>query len=395
MLMAFFRKKEVRKHADGEIHLEKIKKDDDTPKRWTKVHQLLHDNRGLRYFFASIGIILAVGFGLLAMLASYEDPVIYDLPIVTKKKPEAKFYSPLTGEEVADEASTKRATTAIIIENSPDARPQSGLKDAGVVYEAVAEGGITRFLSIYQQSQPELIGPVRSLRPYYVDWLAPYDASVAHVGGSYNALQEIRNGQYKDIDQFFNADTYWRAKDRDAPHNVYTNFEKLNSLNAAKGYTESKFTGFTRTPLTTEKKGKKEKATAPAVTPASAIQVNISGDLYNSSYTYDATNKVYNRSQAGEPHTDREKGQITPKVIIVIKVPTQLGFEDGYREQMQTSGTGEGYIFQNGTVQQMTWQKADKKSQLKFLDSENKEISLARGQTWITAIATDKGVAWQ
>src|SRR5690606_9454884 len=93
-------------------------------------------------------------------------------PVATtlEPKPEPiKYYSPLTGELVANESDQTAPVTAVMIENSPDARPQSGLKDAGVVYEAIAEGGITRFLAIYQNKKPELIGPVRSLRMYYVD----------------------------------------------------------------------------------------------------------------------------------------------------------------------------------------------------------------------------------
>lgn len=363
---------------------------------WTWLHQILHDNRGVRYFVAAVTIIIATGMGLLALLATYKDPVIYDIPFVTVKKPEPKkYYSPLTGSEVADEAATKRAVTAIMIENSPDARPQSGLKNSGVVFEAIAEGGITRFLAIYQQEQPNLIGPVRSVRPYYIDWVAPFNASIAHVGGSYNALQEVRNGQYRDIDQFFNSGTYWRAKDRYAPHNVYTNFERLNALNAEKGYTTSEFTGFKRaSDIPVEKKGgKKEKK--PSLPSAKSLQVNISGPLYNSSYTYDENTKLYTRSQAGEAHTDREEGQISPRVVIVMKVPTKIGFEDGYREQMTTIGSGETYIFQNGTVQQGTWQKTDRKAQIRFLDGSQKDIALEAGQTWITAVAPEKGVAWQ
>ncbi len=359
------------------------------PGRWSWLHQILHDNRGVRYFVVAVALIVATGLGLLAMLAQYKDPIIYDIPFVVKK-PVPKFYSPLTGVEVADENTTKRTVTAIMIENSPDARPQSGLKQGGVIYEAIAEGGITRFLVLYQESQPGLIGPVRSLRPYYIDWLAPYNASVAHIGGSYNALQEIRNGNYRDIDQFFNASTYWRAADRYAPHNVYTNFERLNALNAAKGYTSSEFTGLRRVDSTPKKN-----ATQAKLATANNIQVTISGQSYNSSYSYVPETKLYNRSQAGAPHIDREDGQISPRVVIVIKVPTSRGFEDGYREQMQTIGEGEGYIFQNGTVEVVKWQKPDKKTELKFISSAGKTVPLERGQTWITAIPTDKGVAWQ
>lgn len=394
MMLMLVGKKQTRHHFDGELHIDEASTIVTKPKRWTKIHQLLHDDRGLRYFFACIAIIIAVGVGLLVMLGQYQDPEVATPGNFIRKKLAEKYYSPLTGNELPDETATKRAVTGIMIENSPDARPQSGIKDSGVVFEAIAEGGITRFLVIYQEQQPALIGPVRSVRPYYVDWIAAFDASVAHIGGSYNALQEVRNGQYRDIDQFFNSGAYWRAKDRYAPHNVYTSFERLNALNAAKGYNESKFTGFSRVPVETKKVTAKSKTTvAPEV--ANQIQVNISGPLYNSTYSYDAASKLYNRSQAGKPHTDREGGQIAPRVVIVMKVPTKIGFEDGYREQMTTIGSGEVHIFQNGTHVQGTWKKDAKKSQIKFVDAKGKEILLERGQTWLTAIGTDRSVAWQ
>lgn len=405
-VLMFLRKKQTRQHADGELHLGSADADkfafasQSQKLPWFKrVHQFLSKKKGLGYFCIALLLIVTTGVGLLIMLAQYKEPKIPIITTIVKKKvPEPKkFYSPLTGNEVADEAATKRAVTAIMLENSPDARPQSGLKDSGVVYEAIAEGGITRFLAIYQEQQPGLIGPVRSVRPYYIDWAAPYDASIAHIGGSYNALQEVRNGQYRDIDQFFNAGAYYRASDRYAPHNVYTTFERLNALNAAKGYTTSTFTGFVRAeiPNKTTPKPKVKTPVPPALATANTIQVNISSGLYNSSYTYDGTNKFYVRNQAGGAHTDREAGQITPKVVIVIKVPTVLGFEDGYREQMQTIGSGEGYVFQNGTVQGVSWNKADKKTQLRFLDAAGKDVPLERGQTWITAIGTDRTVTWQ
>jgi hypothetical protein len=278
-------------------------------------------------------------------------------------KPAPKYYSPLTGNEVKDQAATTQAATAIMIENSPDARPQSGLKDSGVVFEAIAEGGITRFLVVYQQEKPALVGPVRSVRMYYVDWLAAFNASVAHVGGSAAALAEVRNGQYRDIDQFFNPNTYWRANDRYAPHNVYTNFERIDALNNQKGFTSSQFTGFTR------------KDSAKAETPAAnSISVTMSG----------------------APHLDREAGQITPRVVVVMEVPQQRVMEDGYREQLNTIGSGKATIFQDGTVSQVTWTKKSRAEQITFTDAEGKDVPLARGQTWISAVpAGIGGVSWQ
>ena len=364
------------------------------PKHWAKIHELLRDNRGLRYFFIALILIIATGVGLLIML--HRAPTYPPGSSSYHIKPKPKlYYSPLTGNQVENSAATKQAVTAIMIENSPDSRPQSGLKQSGVVFEAIAEGGITRFLALYQQEKPQLIGPVRSLRPYYVSWLSPFNASVAHVGGSYKALQTVRNGKYRDIDQFFNPQAYWRATDRWAPHNVYTNFAKLDALNKSKGYKTSKFTGFVRQ---THDKRKlialaKDRAKNP-LAKANSVNINISSADYNVRYSYDAVHKFYLRFEGGAAHTDREKGQITPRVVIAIKVPTKLAWEDGYREQMTTTGIGQAYIFQNGTVRKATWRKPSQLAQLRFLDANNKDIPLVAGQTWITATPTNQSVTW-
>lgn len=349
---------------------------------WVKAH------KKLAIILAAVLLTLIASGVTLAILLSQPKPEPEPEPkpaVVAEPEPEPViYYSPLTGNEVKSEAVSKQAVTAIMIENSPDARPQSGLKNSGVVFEAVAEGGITRFLVLYQEQKPKLVGPVRSLRMYYVDWLAPFNASVAHVGGSAAALREIRNGKYRDIDQFFNAGSYWRATDRYAPHNVYTNFERLDALNKAKGYKTSKFVGFNR------------KDSQPAKKPtASSVTVNISSYLYNSSYTYDAKSNVYKRSQGGAAHIDREDGQIAPSVVIVLRVNERAVFEDGWREQIDTIGSGKAYIFQDGTAQEVTWEKDSRNEQLHFTDKAGEDVALTRGQTWITAIPATGSVSWQ
>lgn len=344
---------------------------------WIKQH------RTLTIIIAGVIIVSVVAGIVFFFLQKSDNPLSY--AVAPKQLPKPVYYSPLTGEKVKDEAATKQAVTAIMLENSPDARPQSGIKQAGIVYEAIAEGGITRFLTLHQQDKPQMIGPVRSLRMYYVDWLAPYQASVSHVGGSAAALAEIRNGKYRDIDQFFNGAYYWRAADRYAPHNVYTSFEKLDELNKAKGYTESTFDGFPR------KDGK------PAEQPtASNITINFSSNWYNTTYRYDAESNQYNRFLAGEPHIDREDGAITPKVVIAMKVNETRVMEDGYRESIQTIGSGQAIIFQNGTAQEVTWKKPDRFTRISFTDTEGKEVSLVRGQTWIAAVPNGHGgVSWE
>jgi len=303
----------------------------------------------------------------------------------TKEVTPVKYYSPLTGVQVTSKVISEQAVTGIMIENSPEARPQSGLKDSGVVFEAIAEGGITRFLVLYQTEKPQMIGPVRSVRLYDLDWLAAFNSSLCHVGGSAAALTEVRNGNYRDLDQFFNSNTYWRSTDRYAPHNVYTNFANIDALNTAKGYMTSTFTGFTHTDG------------APVATPDAAnIDVTISSALFNSYYVYNKEANNYARYQAGKAHLDRESGQITPSVVIALKVNEVTIMEDGYRQSIETIGEGSAVIFQNGTTINATWHKTSKTSQMTFTDTDGKDIPLVRGQTWITAIPNDGGdVTWK
>jgi len=356
-------------------------------KFWPHVRQWVRTHHTLSYAIG--GVLLIVASASAAFFVLYQKPVKVTPAVVTIiKKAEPvpiKYYSPLTGNLVADEATTKQAVTAVMIENSPDARPQSGLKNSGVVFEAIAEGGITRFLVLYQQEKPQLIGPVRSIRLYDVEWVAAFNASIAHVGGSAGGLAEVRNGSYRDIDQFFNAGSYWRASDRYSPHNVYTSFAKLDALNTAKGYTSSTFTGFTRID------GKASDAPT-----ATQIDIKISSALYNTTYAYDKTTNTYLRSQAGAPHVDREQGQITPSVVVAMKVDESTVMQDGNREAITTIGSGGATIFQNGTAQDVTWHKTSNTSQVTYTDAAGKDVPLVRGQTWIVAVPNGAGsISWQ
>lgn len=332
------------------------------------------------------GAMLIVPAGIIAYaLVAQPLPPLDSTPIAVKPRPVQKYYSPLDGTQVDSVAATTAPVTAIMIENSPDARPQSGLKESQVVYEAIAEGGITRFLCLYQQAKPQIIGPVRSLRMYYLDWAAPYQASIVHVGGSLYSLRDVQNGQYRNIDIENHNGASWRARDRAAPHNVYTKFESLDTLNANLGYTKSEFTSFVRADSRVADNKN-----------ATSIDVAISSATYNSHYDYDPVLNTYRRSQGGEPHTDREQGQITPSVIVVLQVTMSLVMEDGWRQDITSTGNGQAYVFQNGTVLSANWSKADRLSPLKITDQNGIDLALNRGQTWITAAPTSAGGAtWQ
>jgi hypothetical protein len=307
-------------------------------------------------------------------------PVVAQKPIqpavVTPPAP-TTVPSKLSGLEVAPDVNN-RPVTAIMIENSPDARPQSGLKDASVVFEAIAEGGITRFNAIFQDTQPDYIGPVRSVRPYYIDWFWPFDASIAHVGGAPQGLADIKSLGIKDLDQFANSGAYQRVSTRYAPHNVYTSIAQLNALEAAKGFTTANFTGF------------------PAKTPtASKIDIAISSFYYNDHYDYDPAANTYNRSEGGAPHVDeRSKSQLSPKVVVAVVMDRGIA-SDGQHTEYQTTGSGKIFVFQDGTETEGTWSKADRKSQWKFTDQAGKELPFNPGQTWLTMVDAPGDVTYK
>lgn len=330
-------------------------------------------------------ILIAVGIFLVAATSAALRVFIKDPPLPTQTyiapppEPEPKpttAPSPLTGVEVAIPL-TKLPVTAVMIENSPDARPQSGLYEAGVVFEAIAEGGITRFMALFQESKPAYIGPVRSVRPYYLDFLVPFDAPVAHAGGSAQALAEIRAQGLKDLDRAHNPNYYQRVSSRYAPHNLYTSRAQLLQLHKAKGYTSSTFDGFER---------KKE---APAKKPtATKIDFDISSFLYNTHYDYVKKTNSYLRSMAGKPHTDEKSGkQINPKVIIAIETAYS---KNGIYSVYKTTGSGKITVFQDGAATPGTWSKKGRSSPYVFKDSKGKPLALNPGQTWITMITAGK-----
>jgi hypothetical protein len=293
-----------------------------------------------------------------------------------------------------------------MIENSLDARPQSGLDQAGVVFEAIAEAGITRFLALYQDTQPNYLGPVRSARPYYVRWCLSFDCDYGHVGGSPQALQNIIDWKVKDLNQFYNGGSYYRITSRYAPHNVYTSLSTLSKLEKSKGgrFTSSSFTGFVRkaeqaykAPAATSNTSSAQTPTDPR-TPAKTIDMAISGYYYNTHYTYNAAANNYKRSEGGKPHMELLKSgkqvQITPKVVIAMVM--EYGLEaDDYHSSYNAVGSGKAYIFQDGTVVTGTWKKASRTAPLSFVDSNGKALALNAGQTWITALSATNQVTYK
>lgn len=307
----------------------------------------------------------------------------------------------LSGLQV-DPSVNERPVTGVMIENSQEARPQSGLDQAGVVFEAIAEGGVTRFLALYQDTQPDYLGPVRSARPYYVQWCMGFDCAYAHAGGSPEALANIRAWGTKDLND--TRGIFWRVDSRYAPHNLYTSIAKLSELEASRGYGKPTFTGFVRKkeqpykkPVTTPASQPQPKVPQDSRTSASAINLNISSGIFNARFDYDASTNSYKRNQGGAPHmvvnSAGAQTQISAKVVVAIV--TSYGVAADKHSQYGVIGSGQAVIFQDGTVSEATWSKADTTAPLKFTDAAGKDIALNPGQTWVTALSGIDRLSYQ
>lgn len=331
---------------------------------------------------SAIIAVLAIGGGLaFALTRKHQENSLYS--VGSSHKPNSKYVpSKLTGLPV-DPSVNKKPVTGVMIENSLDARPQSGLRDAGVVFEAIAEGGITRFLALYLDKSPKNVGPIRSARPYYLQWALGFDAPLAHVGGSPEALNSIRAWHVKDLDEFANSGYYHRVTSRYAPHNMYTSLAQLHKLEKVKGYKNSTFPSFARKDESPSKH--------PSVT---SIDFNYSGYYYNVHYAYNPKTNSYRRFEGGAAHKDANSNkQISPKVVIALVMPYHIE-SDGYHSYYNTLGKGPMYVFQDGRVIKGNWRKNTKAGQFRFTDSHGKPIKLDAGQTWIGALGSRANLSY-
>lgn len=277
-----------------------------------------------------------------------------------------KYYSQLTGLEASREDS-ERPILGVMIENHPEARPQTGLDAAGTVFETVAEGGITRYLVLYQEGAPREVGPVRSVRHYYLDWAMGLDASLAHVGGAADALSLIDQRNAQSLSQFKYTEPYRRDSGREAPHNMYASIEKLQSLQQDLGHKTADFKPFERS----------DDAAAQEPT-AKSIKIGFSFVDYAVEFRYQPETNTYARFLAGKPDIDAAtKKQITVKNVVVVTMPTS---------SINAIGRGEAVVFKDGTAQKIRWMQSSYRERIQFQDLDGNEVKLNRGDLWVAVL---------
>jgi hypothetical protein len=274
---------------------------------------------------------------------------------------------------------------AIMIDDHIGARPQSGFNAASVVYQAPAEGGIPRYMLIFQDTVPTAVGPIRSARQYYIEWAAGWDAMYVHFGGSPQALATLRaegSGQL-----VWNADGFrwspqymWRNLDRPAPHNVYTDGTHLLALarriGAANGPIDPTWE-FQANPDPARPLGNVIKV----VYPYEAI-----------TFRYDPIRDAYLRYINGskKPEIDAADGQVVaPANVVVIRMhfgPLTAN-DPHHRLEAADVGHGDAWISTGGRTIHGTWRKAAAGAPLLFFDGHGKPVTLSPGQTFVEVLA--------
>ncbi len=290
---------------------------------------------------------------------------------------------PLDGTKV--EQSDVKHPIAIMVENHTQARPQAGLDKASIVYEAVAEGGITRFMAIFGCSSADKVGPVRSARTYFVDWAREYNAFYAHAGGAQNALTKIVEDGILDLNH--NATAFWRQKDgRALEHTLYTSIPHLYQYAQARGYSEKADDTLRQWQF------KKEDEASMRPAEEKIYEVNFSSALYNTQWKYDPATNSYLRLLAGQPHKDEISGEQLKAKNVVIATYSRRAVQSAGKTvyDFTVTGSGEAKILRDGVVITGTWKREGKERTL-FYDSNGREVQFNPGQTWIQVINPDGG----
>ncbi len=358
-----------------------------------KIKKTKSKKKKIIFIILSVTIIISLAIATYLLLFKSEPKEKKKSP--SKKEEPVKVEKKLT---IVDESSNKRPI-AVMIDNNVGNSLHAGLQDSYINYEIIVEGGLTRIMAIFKDKDVSLIGPVRSSRHYFLDYALESDCIYTHYGWSTYAENDIKTLSVNNINGLYDDAPFWRDKYIAAPHNVFTTTKKIYSSATSKNYSTTtddwKLLNYsteeidlsapigTKT-ITNEETGKKEKVPVQNEELITANNVTIPYSYYQTrGYTYDATRKVYLRTMNNKPHTDKTtKEQLYYKNIIIEKVSnSQL---DSYgRQDLKTTGSGEGYYITNGYALPITWSKETRKSKTKYTYSNGQEIKINDGNTFV------------
>jgi hypothetical protein len=303
--------------------------------------------------------------------------------VAPSPSPAPAFEHPLTGVVFTGQQDWRsRPALAIKVENLPSARPQSGLDAADVVYEELAEGGITRFIAVFQSHGAEKVGPVRSARRVDPDVLAQFGGLFAYAGGVPPVIDAVR-ATPGITDVSFNRETaaYWRAPDRKAPHNLYTS---TNSLWRGRRATPPVPLFAFAEPLGPPGQG--ASSATFSFSPSETMR-----------YAYDPTARTYARFNGVSPHLLESGVQIAPVnvvfQIVSVGASSTVDVNGQNSPESRVLGDGEALVLSGGQVHRGRWVRSSIGAPTQFLDAAGNPIPLERGQTWVELIPAGRAIA--
>jgi len=327
-----------------------------------------------------IGIILVGGiiFGVMHLL--HHDDILEGY---TNKKEGKKEEEPIVPQVQIVDVNSKSRPYAVMINNLGTARPyHSGLQDAYLVYEIVVEGGITRYLALFKDKTPEVVGSVRSARHYYLDYAMENDAYYVHWGWSPQAQSDISTLKINNLNGLtYGSPYFFRQKlPVSSEHTGFVNLKEMANLVAKKKYrTETDkdlLLNYSATNIDVESHEDKKDALNVDIKYSSGFTTN---------YVYDSTANVYKQYVNNKEHKDYiTKEQYTVKNIIVYQVNSNtIAGDNKGRQDLNNVGKGEGYFITAGVAIPITWEKKARDSQTIYRYQDGTEITVNDGNTWI------------
>lgn len=288
-----------------------------------------------------------------------------------------KYCYPFTGLESPEDPTNKIPFMAVV-ENSKASRPQSGLSFADIVYETSAEGGIPRFIAVYHSKTAEKIGPIRSIRPYFLTLSKEYSLPLAHCGGSKEALDKVeKDSSLMSLNEMKNSKYYYRDNNRKAPHNLYTSSNKILTALDDKNYD-----------VTANSALKFDNSYLDDKSFKSSENISIKpNNIYETSYIY--KDGVYTKYMDGEVAIDAITNlPLTFTNVIVQKTDITLQTDNSHLN-IDLVNKGDGYLFSKGKVIDILWSKESETSPTKLYDLEGNEIVLSPGNTIWNIVDSD------
>lgn len=328
-------------------------------------------------------ILIIIGLVYFYFHPEKKDNLIEKLPTVTATPTPV----PTPKVQIVDETSKTRPI-AVMIDNNAGNNNHAGLLDAYLTYEIIVEGGLSRIMAVFKDTNTELIGPVRSSRHYFLDYALENGAIYGHYGWSTFAEKDISALKVNNINGMTNGESaYWRDKKIAAPHNVFTSIEKLKNQATKLGYplTGNQELLFDYSAESLDFSSKEEKQVANSITTKYSYS-------QTRSYAYQPETKMYLRNMNGKAHLDKQsKEQLSYKNIIIQQISNYTLDSVGHQD-IRNIGTGNGYFITEGYAIPIQWKKDSRTGQTTYTYLDGKEIVLNDGRTFIQIVPTNQQI---